>query len=359
MRDPPEIAETVRRPCRITQTEATTVICPKCGYEQEERLDCRKCGIVFSKYLAMQSETSGTPPGPAPQAENGASVEILELRQHVRDLNHRFSEVEFERVERSQLRGEMKALDKKLEASSDQMARRLEDLERLLSTPKAPPPAPDGALMAQVQKEILEANVDPIAKRLAEAEDKLHLWENELASSKVLMNEEVNRLMEAAMEPLARRVEAIEQKLQYLELGQAPSGESVTTDIMGRLEARLSDLESKAGAPYAVPPEREPLQEAISGYQDLDARIQALANQFAEVKPSTDKLPALQEELAGLRAETGKIWAQILSVEENLNRPPAPAPEPSPNERLELELRSIRESLQEIREFIAKVTSRT
>src|SRR5512137_1822659 len=86
--------------------ELTTLICPKCGYEQEERLDCLKCGIVFSKFHALhvadkvpQAEIPEVPPLPPMLSEDPSSFDLAELRQQVRDLGRQFTAVEFERVE--------------------------------------------------------------------------------------------------------------------------------------------------------------------------------------------------------------------------------------------------------------------
>jgi len=334
--------------------EATKVNCPKCGFEQEERLDCRKCGVVFSKYLAMQAEASGPPSGPVVQAENGTSVEILELRQSVRDLSRRFSEVEFERVERGQIRGELRVLDKKYQASFDQFSRRLEDMEKLLSNPQAPPPAPDGERLAEVQREILEANVDPIAKRLTEAEERLQLWATEVASFRDSMAGDMTRLSAASTGPLAVRLDEIDQRLQRWEKEQVPPKDSITTEILGRFEARLTDLETRVGSPAAASPALEP----DAGYLELKARIQTLGDELAGLKSSTEKMGPLQKNLADLRAEIGKLWTQIQGLEGKVSRPLVPATEPPTNERLELDIRSIRDGMQEIREFITRIAAK-
>lgn len=39
-----------------------TVVCPKCGYQQDETFECRFCGIIFHKYQKAVS-SSTTPPG--------------------------------------------------------------------------------------------------------------------------------------------------------------------------------------------------------------------------------------------------------------------------------------------------------
>ncbi len=356
--------------------------CPKCGYEQEERLDCLKCGVVFSKYMALQADGTGSQPGSAAVAENSASVEILELRQSVRDLGRRFSEVEFERVERGQLRGELKVLDKKVQASLDQITHRLEDLEKLLSTPQAPPPVPDGARLAEVQREIVEANVDPLAKRLSEAEERLQIWATEVASMCETMTGDTTRLVEGTTGPLTGRLDELGQRLAHLEKEQALPKDSITTEIMGRFEVRLADLESKIGSVLAARPGQDanasyfevrltdlenkfgllqaprPGQEADAAYQDVQSRLRALADELTGLKSSLDKVPQPQAELAELRQEIGKVWTQIQAVESNLNRHLVPAVEPSANEKLELDIRSIRDGMQEIRDFITRITAK-
>ncbi len=330
--------------------------CPKCGFEQEERLDCKKCGVVFSKYLAMQAEVTSPSAAPVPQAENGTSVaaEILELRQSVRDLGRRFSEVEFERVERGQIRGELKTLDKKCQAGFDQFSRRMEDLEKLLTTPQMPPPLPDDEHLAEVQREILEANVDPISKRLADAEQRIQRWETELSSFREIAKGELSRLAEFSTGPLAGRLDEIEQRLQRWEREFVPANDSVTTDVLGRFEARLNDLESKIGVLQSPQPEREP----DPRYHELQAQVHSLADDIATLKSATDMLPAHQADLVDIRAEIGKVWTQIQGLESTMNRPQQFAAEVPAYERLELDIRSIRDSLQEIREFISRVSTK-
>ena len=73
------------------------MICPKCGFDQEERLDCKECGIVFSKYNALftASESSGTP-----EEEVSLKSEIQDLQIQVRELSSRLIDVDFEKAER-------------------------------------------------------------------------------------------------------------------------------------------------------------------------------------------------------------------------------------------------------------------
>jgi DNA repair exonuclease SbcCD ATPase subunit len=107
--------------------------CPKCGYEQEERLDCVRCGIVFSKYLALfpkgkagEAMESRTRPM---VAEDVPDLEISQISQQVRDLSRRFNDIEFERAERTRLRGEMKVFEQELHEKLGELGRRIEKIE--------------------------------------------------------------------------------------------------------------------------------------------------------------------------------------------------------------------------------------
>ena len=76
------------------------VNCPKCGFvQQEERADCRKCGVVFAKFHALRAQESAASldPGEQPRLPNGFSEEphppelpaLLELRRFMAALSHK------------------------------------------------------------------------------------------------------------------------------------------------------------------------------------------------------------------------------------------------------------------------------
>ena len=40
------------------------MICPKCGFEQPESLECARCGIIVSRYKGPVLGAAPVPPGP-------------------------------------------------------------------------------------------------------------------------------------------------------------------------------------------------------------------------------------------------------------------------------------------------------
>ncbi|NWG12020.1 MAG: hypothetical protein HXY20_00620 [Acidobacteria bacterium] len=116
--------------------ELVTLKCPKCGYLQEERPDCVRCGIVFSKYVALfapdktgnaAEQEAALASYPVPAEPHAA--ELSEIRQALRDAMRRLSDVEFERAERNVLRGEIKSLEQKCQGLFEQFRGRLQALE--------------------------------------------------------------------------------------------------------------------------------------------------------------------------------------------------------------------------------------
>lgn len=331
------------------------MICPKCGFEQDDRLDCRKCGIVFSKYWAMQSESPAPVVQPIhPPAEIEPAVELSELRQTVRDLGRRFSEVEFERLERGQLRGEVKGLDKKFQGGFDQLSLRLEELEKLISNPQVPPALPDGTRILEVQKELIEANVDPLAARMTNLESKLEHLENELLSLRNSIGPEISHLLETAHEKLSGKIDGLDERLQVKEMESFMQGGSGNVHAMDRFESRLADIENKMPLSQAV----SSGEESAAAQKELQDHLRSLSDEVAAAKSSIEKLPGLQQEIAEVQSEFGKIRFQLQDFEGRLSRPSAPAVDSSVHDRLELDIRSIRENMQEIREFITRIASR-
>jgi hypothetical protein len=94
------------------------MICPKCGFEQEERLDCKECGIVFSKYQALFPPADEA--GPADEDPQMKS-EFHTLQIQVRELSSRMREAEFEKAERKKLRADLKELEERIQHNQEQV----------------------------------------------------------------------------------------------------------------------------------------------------------------------------------------------------------------------------------------------
>lgn len=127
--------------------------CPKCGYTQEKRLDCKKCGVVFSKYYAMfppgkSSEAApATRQNPKEPPEQDFRPVMAELETQVHSLSNRFNEIEFEKAERSQLRMDLKNVEQQFHEKLDGIEARLLQCEKLYEqsqVQQTPPPVPDG-----------------------------------------------------------------------------------------------------------------------------------------------------------------------------------------------------------------------
>lgn len=150
--------------------------CPKCGYEQEERLECLKCGIVFSKYTALYrpdrlqgpEEAGGIQARAVPDEESDFG--LMELRQALRDVSRRFGEIEFERAQRHQLRAEIRNLEQKLQEELSGLAARFDDAEKrhneLKSEPEGDPRQKADFEQLRGRVEALEAMPETLTRGL-------------------------------------------------------------------------------------------------------------------------------------------------------------------------------------------------
>jgi chromosome segregation ATPase len=298
--------------------ELTTLICPKCGYEQEERLDCLKCGIVFSKFHALhiaekvpQAETMEVPPIPLAPSDEGSSFDLAELRQQVRDLSRQLTAVEFERVERSQLRTDMRTLDKKVQSVIDGLTQRLETLERSANEPPAPPPASVQPDRAELVEELKATHLDLIHQRL----------------------------------------DLIESKLEKLAGDSEPQTDPWVLESLGKLDQRIGNLEERVQGLF----ESSPPPDLSGALEDLQNRLQTLKSELDAVQSAADLSKEHITQISDLKDQTLQIRQRLDLCETTLEQATRyPSGEPS-RERIEADVRSIRESLEQIREFIVRL----
>ena len=167
-----------------TESAAGMMVCPKCGFEQDERQECLKCGIVFSKFYALfpggkEVDAEIADDGVAQDTgEQDQKAMIADLQRQIREINSRFSEVDFEKAERNRLRADLKDLELQLQAKMDQMLERFEQCEvqiREGSTATAQQES-DGGLHAilnrldQLEQQLKSA--DNIGRQINDLEDK-------------------------------------------------------------------------------------------------------------------------------------------------------------------------------------------
>jgi len=119
-----------------------SVICPKCGFSQEKRSDCKKCGIIFSKYYALYPSSKagdgveGASPNSQEMPEPELRLLIEELQDQVQTLSSRCAQVEFEKAERSQLRQDLRSLERQLAENVERLEIRMDNVPPPVAEPQ-------------------------------------------------------------------------------------------------------------------------------------------------------------------------------------------------------------------------------
>jgi len=152
------------------------MICPKCGLEQEERLDCKDCGIVFSKYNALFPSSESSEPGDNSEGSLSKS-EFQELQIQVRELNSRLIDAEFEKAERKKLRSDLKDLERQIQDNQGQLDARMKRAEDALESLSK-------ESESKISQEILEnlPNPEEIEQKTAQLSDTLNSTVSQLTS---------------------------------------------------------------------------------------------------------------------------------------------------------------------------------
>jgi len=219
-----------------------TLTCPKCGFVQEERSDCRKCGVVFSKYYALYPSTrpeaiaSVASPGTAAQIDRSQKLAISDLQMQIRELNARFAEVEFEKAERIQLRADLKNLEKKLREALEETAARLEQWQHQI----------DGFCISKAHLETLDFNLAAVMERLEQLEVRMKMLESATGHEDDFAGHEshYSRLLsELQQQLLSLKMEVSEIKSQYHTTGQISGTEQARSALEEDVHAIRGDLD--------------------------------------------------------------------------------------------------------------------
>ncbi len=315
--------------------ELVTLKCPKCGYLQEERPDCVRCGIVFSKYVALYSpEKSGVVdeqdvthvayPGP-PEVP---AAELSEIRQALRDVMRRLNDVEFERAERSLLRGEIRSLEQKWQKLFEDFKGRLQALES----------GDPSSRLEQLQDELRQKELVPFMER-----------------SEVTFQEVAARLKELGSQ-VTGQAYAVAERLRGLE---------------GKIEefaARVSEIKDVRANQASLKDRVESVQQMFESLAALPAEGAAAGSAHVEAEAAAFRsevrrtLQSQSEQVAAEKAELERLWTQMQvlqrSVENVLNTPRAEPPDLTEDFRLIIDgLSEIRTLMQALAEKIQPPTS--
>jgi len=367
------------------QQNASTVICPKCGYAQEERLDCMKCGIVFSKYYALYGSSRSSQPEASELplqgfAEEGFYGEAGDPRQNTTDFQHLMNSLEFERVERNKIYTDLKILEKKIHSNQDEMESRLADLEKVAigTFPLSPPPASEN--LAEFKRDLLDVHFEPLVRRMEELEQKIAAAPGETVyktDPKVL---DVLRRFEVRVADLEAKLSGVgvdNTQNAYAELEKAVEGSAqeiaelkesmehskeARQAIAQRVDSGLAEMDSRLQESAAsVSQLEEALGSVSENLRQVDAQHQSLAEELVTTIEKTKDFPeqtallmedvlTLRTDLEALRIETHRLQEKLAEVQSHL-------PE-EPRSPMDEDVRAIRQNIEQLLRYVGNAIQR-
>lgn len=289
--------------------------CPKCGFVQEERADCRKCGVVIAKFLALRAqetppapETRESLPAPDNRPEEYPTVDtplLLDIRQTLKNLQQRFQELEFEKAERRRVRGELHALDMRLQDVSARLAARQDEIEHAAKLAEHPP-APTLQDFAALKMEVRAMDATGIYRRIDRMEVLLQSLAQDLAAKadsqeSFLLTELDQRLREAE-----GRIEAL------ADAKAAGLGENALAQLDTALSS-FSDLKSALHGVTIRYSEIGELKKNQLVLRDMVESLQHAAETAGKeaANGGNGRMAELEKEVSALKAEVRKAYEHL------------------------------------------------
>lgn len=272
--------------------------------------------MVFSKYYALHlpgkpvvSEVLD-PPLTQPPAPESLSVEIADLRHSFNELSRRFNELEFERAERSQLRGEMRCLDQKLKGTLAQVHERLSNLEEGTANPPAPPPSASPEDIQQLRNELLQEHLVPLQTKLGHVEARLEILPKELAPKTDLRFFEALRALEQHITELESEI-AKDAEDRRAKAENPPSGAEKISKNLDELRVSLQNVTMR----YSE------IGELKKNHLILLNKVESFQHQLDQARKAQEQgvstgIPELETEVHALRAEVRQTLKRLERLEE-------------------------------------------
>ncbi len=308
------------------------ISCPKCGHVQEDRADCLKCGIVFAKFYALHAGEQSLPPDPVafhnyPQAapEEISPAEFALMRQTVRDLERRFNELEFERVERGRLRSDLRELDRKLQEKLDEVSAVQAAQESKVELLAQRPLGPSAADFDELSRKIRAEDMQDLQDRQAQLELRLAKMERQGLSTL-----DGSRLMEVIADH-ARQLAGLETRLEGVAAAAVPPREEGLNGQMAEeleklrtslqaVSLRYSEIGELKKNNLVVEDKLDTLREALNAcraenQQNSKARIEDLGKEVAalkaEVRHAIDRLSAVEAPFVDTALEASPLRSDL------------------------------------------------
>jgi transcription initiation factor TFIIIB Brf1 subunit/transcription initiation factor TFIIB len=295
--------------------ESVVVNCPKCGFEQEEREDCGKCGVVIAKYLALHTPES------AAYSENQASsyspimspnetgyptmVDITEMQNALCNLQQRFNELEFERAERRKFRGEFRSLEEKVKEALKQLSVGNEKIRLRVAGFESSPEFKELRKLGEMLQSI---DLESVVQRLAVVEARLHTSAQEERPAADPQMIALLQKLDGRLSEMERRLTANEKK-GAARTREHPQMESVRKEIE-ELKTSLQNVSIRYTEIGDLKKNHLVLRNMLESFQAESERFRK-----ETTLGGSERLAEMEKEVHTLRAEMRKAYERMELLE--------------------------------------------
>ena len=244
------------------------------------------------------------------EPKNPESVDLVEIRRSVHDLQQRFNELEFERAERRRIRNEIRALEDRLQQSFARISERQETIEQHISKIASLPPAPTAEDMAALRIELRAMDFKSVQQRIERVENGLQSCIEQMTGKPESPSVDLLHSLDARLRNAECRLAGIVD-----EGGANPSNGGQAQLIaafqeLGQLKTTLQNVTVRYSEIGELKKNHLVLQNLIESLQQSVESSRAAAHEG-----STGKIPELEKEVLALRAENRKTLERMELLE--------------------------------------------